>query len=110
MNKCPRCGYDPVAEAEIKRYMKGLRELDPNIERERAEQIIALVALERGVKVEDIKSSKRSRQIWSARQEAIQRVRSEFRDWYLKEIGEVFGKDHSSIYYALNGKRGKLKE
>lgn len=104
MSACKRCGFDETRESEYLRYLRGLKNWDGHVDRTaRAEEIIAEVALERGVTVIAIKGPSRRRHHVSARDEAIRRLKNSELDLYLKEIGFfVGGRHHASIIHSLN--------
>ncbi len=70
-------------------------------EQNSARSIIARVAEEHGLTLEDILSVTRKRKIMLARREAIYRVWIEKSPIGLAEIGRRFGLDHTTVLHAL---------
>lgn len=64
-------------------------------------QIICDVAIEHGVRVDDILGVTRNAKITKARHAAIYRARQERPDMSLPQIGRVFRRDHTSILHAI---------
>ena len=65
------------------------------------EKILKHVSKKHGVSVEDIKSKKKTDSIATARHISIYMIRK-LTDLSLKEIGKVFGRDHSTIISSIN--------
>ena len=65
------------------------------------EKILKQVSKKHGVSVEDIKSKKKTDSIATARHISVYIIRK-LTDLSLKEIGKVFGRDHSTIISSLN--------
>ena len=65
------------------------------------EKILNRVSKKHGVSVEDIKSKKKTDSIATARHISIYIIRK-LTDLSLKEIGKVFGRDHSTIISSIN--------
>ena len=65
------------------------------------ERILSAVSKKYGVSVEDIKSKKKTDNIAGARHVSIYITR-ELTDLSLKEIGKVFGRDHSTVMSSIN--------
>ena len=65
------------------------------------EKILKHVSKKHGVSVEDIKSKKKTDSIATARHISIYIIRK-LTDLSLKEIGKVFGRDHSTIISSIN--------
>ena len=65
------------------------------------EKILKHVSRKYGVSVEDIKSKKKTDSIASARHISIYIIRK-LTDLSLKEIGKVFGRDHSTVISSIN--------
>ncbi len=76
--------------------LTGLRRTVPEIVR----AIVASVALESGIPAEEIVGRSQSQATVRARWQAIARVR-EHTDASTPQIGRWFGRDHSSVLYAL---------
>ncbi len=64
------------------------------------DSILATIATASDLKISDLKSTSRKRQIVQARNSAMLRMREELSLSY-SEIGRIFGKDHSTIMSAL---------
>lgn len=69
-------------------------------------QIIAMVAEHHRVKPEDILSRRLDRPAVYARHDAIKAVHMAKPHFSLSRIGRLFGRDHSTVCYAL----GRLKK
>ena len=65
------------------------------------EKILKQVSKKHGISVEDIKSKKKTDSIATARHISIYIIRK-LTDLSLKEIGKVFGRDHSTIISSIN--------
>ena len=65
------------------------------------EKILSVVTKHFGITNEDIKSKKRTENISNARHTAIYIIRN-MTNLSLKEIGRVFGRDHSTIISSIN--------
>jgi chromosomal replication initiator protein len=65
------------------------------------EKILKQVSKKHGISVEDIKSKKKTDNIATARHISIYIIRK-LTDLSLKEIGKVFGRDHSTIISSIN--------
>ena len=65
------------------------------------EKILKQVSKKHGVSVEDIKSKKKTDSIATARHTSIYIIRK-LTDLSLKEIGRVFGRDHSTVISSIN--------
>ncbi len=65
------------------------------------ERILSAVSKKYGVSVEDIKSKKKTDSIAGARHISIYIVR-ELTELSLKEIGKIFGRDHSTVMSSIN--------
>ena len=65
------------------------------------EKILKQVSKKHGVSVEDIKSKKKTDSIANARHISIYIIRK-LTDLSLKEIGKVFGRDHSTVISSIN--------
>jgi len=65
------------------------------------EKILKHVSKKHGISVEDIKSKKKTDSIATARHISIYIIRK-LTDLSLKEIGKVFGRDHSTIISSIN--------
>ena len=65
------------------------------------EKILKHVSKKHGVSVEDIKSKKKTDSIATARHISVYIIRN-LTDLSLKEIGKVFGRDHSTIISSIN--------
>ena len=65
------------------------------------EKILKQVSKKHGVSVEDIKSKKKTDSIANARHISIYVIRK-LTDLSLKEIGKVFGRDHSTVISSIN--------
>ena len=65
------------------------------------EKILTYVSKKYGVSVDDIKSKKKTDSIAGARHVSIYIIRK-LTDLSLKEIGRVFGRDHSTIISSIN--------
>ena len=65
------------------------------------EKILKQVSKKHGVSVEDIKSKKKTDSIATARHISIYIIRK-LTDLSLKEIGKVFGRDHSTVISSIN--------
>ena len=65
------------------------------------EKILLNVSKKYGVSVDDIKSKKKTDSIAGARHISIYIIRK-LTDLSLKEIGKVFGRDHSTIISSIN--------
>lgn len=63
--------------------------------------IIATVADEHGVSVQDILSVTRSQKIVLARQHAIHEVKTRRPSLSLPQIGRTFGRDHTTVLHSL---------
>ena len=74
----------------------------------RARAVIAQVTMETGIPEHEIFSDLRYADIVAARHEAIRRVFALGGIFgHYKCLGRLFGRDHSSIHYALNAKPKK---
>lgn len=76
--------------------------IDPNMQ---AHAIVQEVADEHRVPIDDIYGRSQIAHIVSARHCAIRRVRDET-GLSTTRIGELFGRDHSTIIHHLNGRNG----
>ena len=65
------------------------------------EKILSHVSKKHGVTVEDIKSKKKTDSIANARHISIYIIRK-LTDLSLKEIGKIFGRDHSTVISSIN--------
>ena len=65
------------------------------------EKILHHVSRKYGVSVDDIKSKKKTDSIANARHISIYIIRR-LTDLSLKEIGKVFGRDHSTVIFSIN--------
>ncbi len=65
------------------------------------EKILSAVTKHYGISVDDIKSSHKTENISGARHVAIYIIRN-MTNLSLKEIGEIFGRDHSTIIYSIS--------
>ena len=65
------------------------------------EKILKQVSKKHGISVEDIKSKKKTDSIATARHISIYIIRK-LTDLSLKEIGKVFGRDHSTVISSIN--------
>lgn len=65
------------------------------------ERILSAVSKKYGVSVEDIKSKKKTDSVANARHTSIYIIR-QLTDLSLKEIGKIFGRDHSTIISSIN--------
>ena len=75
-----------------------------------AEKVIANVANRYGVPADDIKGTRRSKEIVTARQIAIYVV-NHVTNLTLKNIGNIFGgKDHSTILYSIQSVSDQMKK
>lgn len=70
-----------------------------------AEEVLNICASSSGLKVSDLKSTSRKREIVLARSQAMHRLRNELSLSY-SEIGRIFCKDHSSVMSAIKRARG----
>lgn len=66
-----------------------------------ARNIIALVALKSGLRVDDITGPRRGRELVAARHHAIRLINSHCPHLSLPAIGRIFNRDHTSILFAL---------
>ncbi len=67
----------------------------------KVERILSAVSKKYGVSVEDIKSKKKTDSVANARHTSIYIIR-QLTDLSLKEIGKIFGRDHSTIISSIN--------
>ena len=75
-----------------------------------AERVIATVATRYGVSADDIKGTKRPKEIVAARQLAIYIV-NHVTNLTLKNIGNIFGgRDHSTILYSIQSVTDQMKK
>ena len=65
------------------------------------EKILLHTSKKYGVSIEDIKSKKKTDSIANARHIAVYIIRN-LTDLSLKEIGKIFGRDHSTIISSIN--------
>ena len=65
------------------------------------EKILSVVTKHYGISIEDIKSKKRTENISNARHTAIYIIRN-ITGLSLKEIGNVFGRDHATVLSSIN--------
>jgi chromosomal replication initiation ATPase DnaA len=70
--------------------------------------IIKAMAEKHGVSVAEIKGKRRNRHITVARQEAMALAYEQRPDLALPQIGRVFGRDHTTVLYAVQ-KSGKWR-
>jgi len=70
-----------------------------------ARQIVARVAYEHGVSVTDILSPTRVEAVVRARHTAIRRVHEALPAWSCTKLGKFFGRDHTTILFALGRRR-----
>jgi chromosomal replication initiator protein len=69
--------------------------------------IIAFVAIKHGLKPCDLTGNSRLRELIPARYEAIYLARTHTR-LSMPRLGEIFGRDHTTILYALNAHKRRL--
>ncbi len=72
------------------------------------EKILTAVSKSYGVPIEDIKSKKKTENIANARHTSIYIIRS-MTNLSLKEIGNIFGRDHSTVLSSLNKMETNIK-
>ena len=65
------------------------------------ERILSAVSKKYGVSVDDVKSKKKTDSIANARHVAIYIIRK-LTDLSLKEIGKIFGRDHSTVISSVS--------
>ena len=70
--------------------------------------LIREVCAEHGVKLAEILSPDRPANIVRAREAAIRRVHAERPNLSYPQLGELFGRDHSSIAVALDRSGGRV--
>lgn len=73
------------------------------------EVIVARVAVELGVTAEDVFSRAKSKTIARARAAAMREARAKYGFSY-PELGRFFGRDHTSVMYALKGKKSRARK
>ncbi len=98
----------PVNETVIKNFIKDLI----NEEREdplTIDEVIAEVSRTFGVSKEDIFSKRKTQEIVYARQVSMYIIR-EISQMKYKEIGRLFGKDHSTVLYTIDKVKKKLEQ
>ena len=71
-------------------------------------RILSTVSKRNGITVEDITSKKKTDNIANARHVAIYIMRS-LTDMSLKDIGKIFGRDHSTVLSSLNKVETNIK-
>ena len=72
------------------------------------EKILSSVSKSYGVPIEDIKSKKKTENIANARHTSIYIIRN-MTNLSLKEIGNIFGRDHSTVLSSLNKMETNIK-
>ncbi len=98
----------PVNETVIKNFIKDLI----NEEREdplTIDEVISEVSRTFGVSKEDIFSKRKTQEIVYARQVSMYIIR-EISQMKYKEIGRLFGKDHSTVLYTIDKVKKKLEQ
>lgn len=98
----------PVNETVIKNFIKDLI----NEEREdplTIDEVIAEVSRTFGVSKEDIFSKRKTQEIVYARQVSMYIIR-EISQMKYKEIGRLFGKDHSTVLYTIDKVKKNLEQ
>jgi len=81
---------------------KGMIRTDPTMA-----EIVAQVAAEYGVTVDDIKSVWRTPEIVRPRQDAMWRLRQQGR-WTLPQIGRFLNRDHSTVILGIRAHERRL--
>lgn len=74
-----------------------------------AKEIIRLVAAANGLTTADLLSNRRFKAVVEARFDAIKAVADARPDLSLMQIGKIFGKDHTTIIWALKQRGGRGK-
>lgn len=64
-------------------------------------EVVAVVAAEHGVTVDEILSPSRYRHIVAARREVCTRLRAQ--GWSYPAIGRALGRDHATVMYLVKG-------
>ena len=98
----------PVNETVIKNFIKDLI----NEEREdplTIDEVISEVSRTFGVSKEDIFSKRKTQEVVYARQVSMYIIR-EISQMKYKEIGRLFGKDHSTVLYTIDKVKKKLEQ
>lgn len=97
-------------QAEAKRNLDAIasyRCIDVLGHRPKTIDVIRMVALANGMRVEDIIGPSRTRRFVQARFDAIKAVADARPDLSTIQIGKIFGRDHTSIIHALSKRGGR---